>query len=455
MWHACLDGPVASTDVKAPDPSSREVRDAQISSLTGMRGFAALMVVLVHTAGMTEYPHVGVHGYGPIALFVLSGFLLYRPFGRWIMGWAPKPSLTGFAIRRGLRIFPAYWATLHVWYFIYPKAVPQTFGEWVRDVTLINSLQFFELTLGLEQVWSMGVELSWYLTLPVLAVILHAVVPRVAEVHRLKAHVAILLSVFPFSVAYAAWAYQQDQWDSAPMWLPRYLICFALGGLIGLMMDAEREGATDISRGRKVMGDRWLLPILALVFTAIGVSEWSGSFTLEGGGPTLAETLVRDGAGIGLSGTLLVISIFSGAGSPVVRFLSSRLMQATGRWSYGIYLWHLPVLKILAEDVAFGDGPTGFLTWFLWLLPITYLLGAMSYAWVETPAMQWAKHLSKPYDGSPKPGGKRRSEVGPVVAEAPEMRDAVASEAAHSPTGESGSDAAGIDDSREGPGSVR
>ncbi|WP_110238642.1 acyltransferase family protein [Nocardioides gilvus] len=445
---------MAATDATVTDPTSREVRDAQISSLTGMRGFAALMVVLVHTAGKTEYPWLGVHGYGPIALFVLSGFLLYRPFGRWIMGWAPRPSLPGFAIRRVLRIFPAYWVTLHVWYFIYPKAVPDTFGEWIRDLTLVNTLQFFELTVGLEQAWSMGVELTWYLALPILAIVLHGVVPRVPERHRLKAHVGILVAIFPVSVAYLAWAHQQDVWDSAGMWLPRYLICFAFGALIGLMMDAERAGATDITRGRKIMTDPWLLPMLALVFAAVAISEWSGpvSFTKL----TLTQEYVRDGAGLGLAGTLLIISVFSGPGAPLVRLLSSRVMQATGRWSYGIYLWHLPVITILAEDVTFQEGPQGLFFRLLWLLPIAYLLGAMSYAWVETPAMQWAKHLSKPYDGTAKTGGRRRSDIGPVVSEAPEMRDAVASEAPYSPDQSPSVDAAAPrDDSRGGPGAVQ
>src|SRR5690606_9523549 len=147
----------------------------------------------------------------------------------------------------------------------------------------------------------------------------------------------------------------------------------------------ERAGATDISRGRKIMGDPWVLPILALVFAAIAMSDWAGPVAFRDGAHTLTESFISDAAALGLAGTLLVISIFSGASAPVVRFLSSRSMQATGRWSYGIYLWPLPVITVLAEDVSFRVGPVGLVTWFLWLLPITYLLGAMSYAWVEAP----------------------------------------------------------------------
>lgn len=414
---------MATTDVTATEPTSRAVKDAQISSLTGMRGFAALMVVVIHTSALTDYNWLGVHGYGPIALFVLSGFLLYRPFARWIMGWAPRPNLPGFTIRRVLRIFPAYWVTLHVWYFIYDPAVPDSFGDWVRDVTLVGTLQFLELTPGLTQAWSMGTELSWYIALPFLAVLLHTVVPRVTERHRLKVHVGLLLLSFPISIAYTVWSYQQDQFDSAGMWLPKYFVCFAFGAVVGLMMEAERAGATDISRGRKVMMDPWLLPLLALVFLVITTSEWAGPRGFVD--ITLSQDLVRDGGALGLAGTLLVISIFSGPAAPFVRLLSSRWMQATGRWSYGIYLWHMPLIIMLNEDMSFEKSPGGLFMWFLLVVPISYVLGAMSYAWVEAPAMQWAKKLSRPYETLARPGARRRGAVGPVVAEAPEMRDAV------------------------------
>lgn len=383
---------MAATEVTGVDPTSREVKDAQISSLTGMRGFAALMVVLIHVTGRTEYPWLGVHGYGPIALFVLSGFLLYRPFARWVLGVAPRPNLRDYAIRRVLRIFPAYWAVLHIWYFVYPAAVPSSFGTYLKQLTLINTLEFFGLVQGLQQSWSMGTELTWYLALPLLALLAHTVVPKVTARHRVKVHVAMLLTALPVSVGWLWFVHHESQWMSAGMWLPKFIACFAFGALVAMMMEAERAGLTTITRGRKLMEDPWLLPLLAVLFVVVGTSEWGGPHTFEA--LTLSQELVRDGAAFGLAGTLLVISTFSGPRAPFVRLLSTRWMQATGRWSYGIYLWHMPLIVLLASDRTFPEGPGGVLLWLLWVVPISYLLGAASYAWVEVPTMGWSKKLT-------------------------------------------------------------
>ena len=42
--------------------------------------------------------------------FVISGFLLYRPFVVRKLRGEPFPSIGGYAIRRFLRIVPAYWS---------------------------------------------------------------------------------------------------------------------------------------------------------------------------------------------------------------------------------------------------------------------------------------------------------------------------------------------------------
>jgi len=404
----CLDVPVAATEVAGPagsGPSSQAIRDAQIASLTGMRGFAALVVVVVHTTGRTtDFHWLGIHGYGPIALFTLSGFLLYRPFARWALGVGEKPSLSSFAIRRLLRIFPAYWVVLHVWYFAYPAAVPSGFVEWVKDVTLISTLQFFGLPKGLEQSWSMGTELSWYVALPFLAFVAHLLIARLPVRHRVKGHVAILLATFPVAVAYSWWAHTNTEYISDTMWLPNFIWVFSFGALVGLMMEAERAGLTDITRGRKILGDPWILPILALVFVALATSDWAGPTNLSRP-MTISETFVRDLSAAGLAGTLLVISVFGGPTSPIVRFLSTRWMQATGRWSYGIYLWHLPLIVLLWEDVTFAQDLGGLVKWFVLVVPISYLLGAASYAWVEQPAMSLSK--APPRGGTT--GGARKA----------------------------------------------
>lgn len=391
------------------------VKDAQIASLTGMRGFAALMVVVLHVTGnFGQFKWLGLHGYGPIALFVLSGFLLYRPFGRWALGISPCPSLTGYTVRRVLRIFPAYWATLHLWYLIGDGVGPSSFADWVGDVTFWNTLRYMDLVPGLQQAWSMGVEFLWYVALPLLAAVAHLVLRPVPQRLRLRVHVVLLLLALPVSVGYTVWSHQQDMFDSATMWLPKFLVCFAAGALVSLVMEAERAGLTDISRGRRLMGDPWFLPLVVLALIVVNTSRWATS--LEYRPPTLTEDLLRDGSAFGIALGLLVISIFSGPRAPLNRFLGTRLMQVTGRWSYGIYLWHLPVIVLALNEIQFSDGLLGLGQWMLLVLPVSYVLGAASYAWVEEPAMRLAKEVTDRREASRASAGRssgpRREQAG-------------------------------------------
>ncbi|QCX27218.1 acyltransferase family protein [Nocardioides jishulii] len=412
---------MAATEVTGVDPSVRQVRDAQISSLTGMRGFAAIMVVVIHTAGRTEYPWLGVHGYGPIALFVLSGFLLYRPFSRWTLGVGPLPSLRNYSIRRILRIFPAYWAVLHVWYFIYPAAVPSSFGQYLKELTLLNTLQYFGLTQGLQQAWSMGTELTWYVFVPALAAISFVVMSRVPARHRVKVQVWLMLTALPISAGWVWYVHEGAPWQSAGMWLLKYIVCFAFGAMVATVMEAERAGMLSISRGRLLMEDPWLLPLLALLFALVGTSQFGGEHNF--GFLSLSEELVRDGCAFGLAGTLLLIAIFSPPRAPFNRFLATRWMQASGRWSYGIYLWHLPLVVMLYEDYTFPEGVFGLVVWLLAILPLSYLLGAASYAWVEVPAMNLSKRLTP---SSPRGGARAARPAGVRVASADEARGGTA-----------------------------
>ena len=65
----------------------------------GSAGLAALLVVLIHTSGVTEFDWLGLPTYGPVSLFVISGFLLYRPWARWSLGQARRPDLGQFVLR--------------------------------------------------------------------------------------------------------------------------------------------------------------------------------------------------------------------------------------------------------------------------------------------------------------------------------------------------------------------
>ncbi|HEY7175589.1 MAG TPA: acyltransferase, partial [Micromonosporaceae bacterium] len=99
----------------------------RVASLTGIRAVAALLVVLTHAAYTTgKYPqgYIGLlysrAEIGVPIFFVLSGFLLFRP---WVKAAAQAdaepPSLRRYAWHRVRRIMPAYAVTVLIAYLLY------------------------------------------------------------------------------------------------------------------------------------------------------------------------------------------------------------------------------------------------------------------------------------------------------------------------------------------------
>ena len=110
-----------------PLPNTRDDRQ-YIASLTGMRGFAALLVFFFHYEAL----HPGIRldlavpllgpvlqfplgfGYAGVDIFfVLSGFLLSLPFAGAALKGGPGPSLTRYFKRRFLRVFPPITRIVH------------------------------------------------------------------------------------------------------------------------------------------------------------------------------------------------------------------------------------------------------------------------------------------------------------------------------------------------------
>ena len=103
-----------------PARADAEGRHLDEPALTGLRGVAALMVLLTHVSFQTAYSiDAGMAGRvgsrleaGVAVFFVLSAFLLYRPWSRALLLDDPRPRTGRYLWRRAVRVLPAYWATL-------------------------------------------------------------------------------------------------------------------------------------------------------------------------------------------------------------------------------------------------------------------------------------------------------------------------------------------------------
>lgn len=375
----------------AGDRRSASITRDHVAALTGLRGFAALVVLTVHVAGRTDFPFIGIHGYGPVSLFVLSGFLLYRPWSRWALGTGTAPSVRLFARHRLGRILPAYLAVLLIVAVVLPDSQPNGVDGWIRSLTLTHTTASDGLRPGMEHTWSLGTEVSWYVALPLIGALTVWVAHKVTPSSRSR----VVLGVFALAVpASAAWRWWLETRDLNPLftysfWLPGFMVCFLGGASVCHVLQADRFGITR-SRLVRGLGERhaWALLCLSVVVFAIGNSPLGGPWDYVPA--TFAERQVRFTCVTVLALLLLIGTAVGTPRSPFTRFMSMTWLVAIGRWSYSIYLWHLPVIVLLAPNVA-RDGIGGFLVLYALTLGISIPLGAATYAWVEKPAIRWSK----------------------------------------------------------------
>lgn len=130
-------------------------------ALDGVRALAVTLVFISHAVVgrfLTEYANLGV-----TLFFVLSGFLLYRPFVA-ARESGTTPSLKRYFRRRVLRILPAYWVALTI--ILVGTSFPD--DAW-RLYLLVQAYSPHTVFDGIAGAWSLCVEAAFYLVLPLYA----------------------------------------------------------------------------------------------------------------------------------------------------------------------------------------------------------------------------------------------------------------------------------------------
>ena len=143
---------------------------------------AAVMVVVHHaaslngpqTAPLIAVPASVMDG-GVAVFFVLSGFLIYRPFAVSHRVGTPAPPVLGFWWRRLLRLIPAYWAALTLLWLSGAIALG---SAWWRYYLFVQPYTRATAVGGLIQAWSLATEVSFYLFVPIWAAVVRKISPR-------------------------------------------------------------------------------------------------------------------------------------------------------------------------------------------------------------------------------------------------------------------------------------
>lgn len=367
-----------------------EERDAQggleqtsgvdrLASLTGIRAVAALLVVATHAAYTTgKYTH-GYWGLvcsrmevGVPIFFVLSGFLLFGPWVKSIVTDGPPPALNRYARHRLRRIMPAYLITVLVAYLIYHfrTAGPNPGHTWAGLVRNLTLTQIYTdgylgsyLHQGLTQMWSLAVEASFYVVLPLLAYLLLVLVCRRRWQPKL-----LLGTLAGLTLMSPAWLIlvHNVSWipDGARLWLPTYLAWFLAGMMLTVL---------------QAMG----VCCYALVALPLAAISYFIVSTPIAGAPTtspaaLVEALVKMGFYTVIA-ALAVAPLALHDQGWYSRLLASRPMVWLGEISYEIFLIHLVTMEIAMVEVVryrvyTGSMPNLFIATLALTIPLAWLL---------------------------------------------------------------------------------
>lgn len=370
-----------------------------VRSLDGIRGIAVLLVVLFHF-GYAAFGWVGVQIFFTLSGFLITSILLEDKV-------QPFPAFIGrFYWRRALRIFPLYFLFLAVAGVSYAVlGLPSSFGQdWPYLATYTANLaRARETDLGKSFVhlWSLAVEEQFYLLWP-LAVYFFTR-------HRFKAVVVAILLASPI-VRWALYGYLLQETNSHD-YAGRVVYVFPF-----TQFDAFAAGAAIPLFGLERLrhAGRWFLAALALaVVLGLGVLAFrhllrDGAFLMSLGYPMYLEHAYGYVWGYSLINLLSMLGIICTLqGLPSTRFLAHRPLIEIGKVSYGIYVYHVPLL-VAAEWMLprFGVAPPFSavrLGVFVIYFACVMLLSVASYRWLESPFLAfkdyWAKRTREALGG--------------------------------------------------------
>ncbi|HEX5366998.1 MAG TPA: acyltransferase family protein [Acidimicrobiales bacterium] len=393
----------AGAGVAADPPGGLGSSTGRFAGFDGLRALAALGVLVTHVGlrvGFTTRDATGDYlarlDVGIAVFFVLSGFLLYRPFVARRLDGRPRPGTRDYLRNRFLRIFPAYWlafTVLTVVLDVRGRDEVQGLWDFVTFYGLLQSYSAHTALGGLQQAWTLTNEVAFYLVLPLWALGAAWLGRRLPPRRAVAAEVGALVVAATAGLAFRYWVHTVDTSDVTlgtidprVHWLPANFHMFVPGMALAVLLEWSRR------RPRP-------LPLLEVprrhplaCWAGAAACFWAAStrlglgFEVGAGDPSTAIVKELLYTAVGL---LVVLPVaLAGATLPrSLRWLGSRPMVVLGMLSYGIYLWHEGVLDIYRDirdlPVFTGSMPAALLA----TVAGSVAAAGLSYVLVERPAL--------------------------------------------------------------------
>jgi len=365
-------------------PRSDEITEPRrlghIPAFDGLRGVAVIIVVVAHLNIIVPIPALIVVPGGVVSLdsfFVLSGFLITYLLLR-EQGGTGHIGYRSFFQNRALRLLPVLFAVMiaHAIYAYFSGisfqlerdsllSVAFYYTNWRLALTG-GDLGSTQLSVGLQHLWSLSVEEQFYLVWPFVVVFLLGIRTRLRTV------VIVLVGLMVIIAVHRARLYAGGM-----SWYPVFIRtdtrvdAMLYGALLAHLWIRGKVP----QRGLQAM--TWIAAGFLLI--CLPLVQLNGPFLYYGGL-----------SAIDLACAILVLALIDGRWPGRHLFLL-RPFLILGAVSYGLYLWHLPVMFAVR---TYGSG------WPVTVRVIVALaasggLTAATYYGLERPALRWKQRLKE------------------------------------------------------------
>lgn len=380
--------------VSPPPPAGVHPRFPLFDAL---RAIAAISVLVTHCSGLTGFNADNPLGaitarlnVGVTIFFVISGFLLYRPFVSARLNGLPSPSPLGYARRRALRIVPAYWVALTALTLLLPRYVIGPLGEdWWAYYGFLSNWNGIWVVTGIAPAWSLCVEVAFYISLPLLALAAARGFGRRARERQVRLELGALGASAVLALLGRALVFHNDPSTLFPTSLPGCWTWFAAGMALAVLSAAHhgRPAAALPAPLRFVAvhpGWTWGAAGAVMLLTASPLIGLPRTFAYSYSNAAFqGEHLLY----VAFAVLLVAPAVFTGDGGGWPRrLLARRELMLLGLVSYGIFLYHLP-LVLAFQHVA--DRPGGFVLITLLTLAVSTAAATASYLLVERPLLRY------------------------------------------------------------------
>jgi peptidoglycan/LPS O-acetylase OafA/YrhL len=344
-----------------------------IPGFDGLRALAVMAVIAYHLH--IPYTQGGFHGV--TVFFVISGFLITSLL---LHEWADNQTiqLRSFWIRRAKRLLPAMFLLLILLNIVTPLIRPEGisslrqdtfaaffyYSNWHYIFLDLSYFDTFETPSLLTHFWSLAIEEQFYIVWAVLILLL---------LKYIRSHKAI----FSFIILASLFSIVRMTTMHDPNLDPSRVYYGTDTRMFSLLIGASFALIQPTNSQAKIKS--WIYEVLAIagllvIFIMVVFTHQYDSFIYNGGMAILSIT------------TAMVVFILNQTPTVFIsKLLELPLLKWIGLRSYGIYLWHYPVIVLMEPDVN-TEGLNVYKI--MMKLILTILLAAISYTFVEQPIRQ-------------------------------------------------------------------